>query len=86
MQDIAISYYYLQSNPEYATLKDAYQAGYESLRPWPVTTPDPIPTLIAWRELDLLNFLLSSDNPEMREILPKYLDRADGRLRKFLEI
>ncbi|GAB4578041.1 MAG: phosphotransferase [Anaerolineales bacterium] len=85
VQDIAITYYYLQSHPEYAVLKEAYQAGYESIRPWPVTSPDHIPTLIAWRELDLLNFLLSSDNPEMQTALPKFLERAEGRLKKFLE-
>ncbi|NUM44149.1 MAG: phosphotransferase [Anaerolineales bacterium] len=85
VQDIAITYYYVQSHPEYLALKDAYQAGYESLRPWPVTSPDPIPTLIAWRELDLLNYLLFSDNPENQEYFPKFLERAERRLRKYLE-
>lgn len=85
VQDIAITFYYIQSRPDTAAFKDAYQAGYESLRSWSVTSPDQIPTLLAWRELDLLNFLLSSDNPEMLEALPKFLERAEGRLQKYLE-
>ncbi len=84
VQDIAITFYYLQSHPEYPALRDAYQTGYESLRPWPVTSPDHIPTLIAWRELDLLNYLLFSDNPENQEYLPKFIERAERRLRKYL--
>ncbi|MCB9135788.1 MAG: phosphotransferase [Anaerolineales bacterium] len=85
VQDIAITYYYIQARPEYVALKEAFQAGYESLRPWPEVSPKTIPTLMAWRELDLLNFLINSDNPENQDFLPKFLERAEGRLRKFLE-
>lgn len=86
VQDIAISYYYFQNHPDFSAFREAHQAGYESLRPWPVTSPDQIPTLMAWRELDLLNFLLNSDNPENQDFLPKFLERAEARLRRFLEI
>lgn len=84
VQDVAITFYYIQTHPEYEALKAGFRAGYEALRAWPVESDEQLAGLLAWRGLDLLNFLLSSDNPENQEYLPKFLERAEGRLRKYL--
>ena len=83
VQDIAITYYYIQAHPDYVALKDAYRTGYETLRPWPVADEAQLATLIAWRELDLLNFGLYTDNPQLQTRLPAFIERAEGRLHQF---
>jgi len=85
VQDIGITFYYIQNHPEYPALREAFQRGYESRLAWPEEAPGQIETLIAWRELQLLNFLLGSDNPMFEKMLPDFVARAEGRLRRFLD-
>jgi len=40
--------------------------------------------LLIWRGLDLLNFVLYTDNPGVQEGLPTFVERTEGRARKFL--
>jgi Ser/Thr protein kinase RdoA (MazF antagonist) len=85
VQDIGISFYYIQGHPEFAALRAAYREGYESRRPWPETTAGQIEAIIAGRELLLCQFLFYSDNPEYREAVPGFIARAEARLQTFNE-
>ncbi|HLF89122.1 MAG TPA: phosphotransferase [Anaerolineales bacterium] len=85
-QDIAITFYYIQAHPEYETLKAAFQTGYEALRPWPVESQEQLAGLLAWRGLDLLNFVLYTDNPGIRRGLPAFVERMEARVKNYLQV
>ena len=84
VQDVAITFYYIQMHPEYEALKAAFQAGYEVLRPWPVESQEQLAGLLAWRGLDLLNFVLYTDNPNIQQGLPSFIERTEERVRRYL--
>jgi len=84
VQDIAVTFHYLQDREDGPALRDAYRAGYETLLPWPARDPDPIPALVAGRGLMLINHILGARKPDERALLPGFLDRMDRRLRRFL--
>jgi len=86
VQDVAITFYYIQTHPEYEVLKAAFRAGYETLRPWPVESDEQLAGLLAWRGLDLLNFVIHTDNPEIRLGLPTFVERMEARARKYLAL
>jgi Ser/Thr protein kinase RdoA (MazF antagonist) len=84
VQDVAITFYYVQTHPEFAALRSAFQVGYENLRPWPVESEAQFETLLVWRALDLLNFVIYTDNPDIQQELPGFMERTEGRVRRFL--
>ncbi|HUF37371.1 MAG TPA: phosphotransferase [Anaerolineales bacterium] len=85
VQDIGITFYYMQGHPEYEALRSAYRDGYENRRPWPETGERQIETIIAGRELLLFQFLFFSDNPRYRDAVPRYIARAEARSRGYLD-
>ena len=85
VQDIGITFYYLLGHPEVKALRAAYRDGYTARRPWPETHPGQIEAIIAGRGLLLCQFLFHSDNPEYQGALPGFLDRAEERLRGYMD-
>lgn len=85
VQDIAITFYYIQMHPDYEALKAAFRVGYEALRPWPVESGEQLTGLLIWRGLDLLNFVFHTDNPEIRQGLPTFVERMEGRVKNYLK-
>lgn len=85
VQDVGITFYYIQDHPEFDALFAAYRRGYEAHRPWPETRPGQISGMLAARELLLAQFLFTSDNPRYRGVLPQFLARTEKRLRTYLE-
>jgi len=67
-------------------LKAAFQTGYEALRPWPVESQEQLAGLLAWRGLDLLNFVLYADNPGIRRGLPAFVERMEARVKNYLQV
>ena len=86
VQDIGIAFYYFQGYPQYETLCQAFKRGYKSLRSWPETEPGQIETVIAARELVLVNFLVQTENRGFGKMLPGFVARAENRLRTFLDL
>jgi Ser/Thr protein kinase RdoA (MazF antagonist) len=85
VQDVAVSLYYLQHLEESSVLRAAYRRGYTRHREWPERTDGEIDTLVAGRGVDLVNFILQDPNPDYQKIVPQYVERAERRLRAFLE-
>jgi len=83
VQDVAITFYYVQTHPEFEALKAAFQIGYEALRPWPVESQEQLVGLLIWRGLDLLNFVFHTDNPDIRQRLPNFVEGMETRLQKY---
>ena len=84
VQDVATTLYHLATEDEYPAYRAAYQRGYTSVSPWNFDDAD-LETLMAGRALLLLNDVLLSANPDMREIAPSFLERVHGRLERFLK-
>ena len=84
VQDVGITFYYVQGHPQFHELRAAYRRGYESVRPWPETAAGQVDGMIAARELLLSQFLFEGANPAYRAMLPKFLERAEVRLRDYL--
>ncbi len=84
VQDIAITFYYWQDDPQFGELREAFRRGYTSHSDWPEQVPGQIDTFIAGRGLDLANFVLRDPNPEWRLAAPTFLARVENRLRTFL--
>ena len=59
VHDIAISFGYRRDDPEYPAWIRAYQEGYESISPWPVTSDELIPALMVARRLMFTNYVLT---------------------------
>ena len=81
LQDIAITFYYLQGREDYQELCQAFRDGYETQREWPEKYPGQLDILIAGRGLDLLNYVLGDKDPEWREQAPAFIHRNEVRLR-----
>jgi Ser/Thr protein kinase RdoA (MazF antagonist) len=85
VQDIAISFYYLQDLENYSALKDALQAGYTRHSPWPERVPGEIDSFIAARALDLANFVLNEYNPAWEIDTAEFMERTEKGLIKLME-
>lgn len=84
-QDIAVTLYYFQHLDDCAALRAAFRLGYTRLREWPERTEGEIDTFTAGRGVDLVNLILQGHNPDYQKIVPQYVERAERRLRAFLE-
>ncbi len=87
LQDIAVTFYYLfveddEEGYDYATDTEAFKRGYESVTEWPVPDQDTLNTFIIRRALDLCNFVVGSEDPEMKEFAPKMVERTVTRIEK----
>lgn len=75
--DIAITLYYGQERADYKDLSGAYEAGYRSVRPWPVQSARQLKLLTAARAAMLLNhaLLTVADKRDVTErLLPLILE------------
>lgn len=84
VHDIAISLYYLQYAPNFPTNRAAFLEGYQQVRPLPDF--EPLETLIAARELAVMNYLLQSSNPQLQQATPFMLQHATRRLQAWLGV
>jgi Ser/Thr protein kinase RdoA (MazF antagonist) len=73
-QDLGTSLYYVSRRPDYAAVRDAVRAGYESVAPWPEGTPGEIDALRFARALDLLN-VIAADRSDRVVDWPDFLGR-----------
>lgn len=85
VQDLGIALFHLQGLPNAAKLRAAFLDGYGSLRPSPATHAGQLDTFVAARQLDVINFTLQSSNPVDGARLDGMIERAEARLRAWLE-
>ena len=57
VQDVAITLSYLRERPDYAALRDSFEAGYRDVARWPETYPGELDCFIAARQLMFVNFV-----------------------------
>ena len=81
IQDLATAIYYLDTEEQEVALKQ----GYASVRSLPDFTDYQMKALLLQRRIHLLNYLYETDNPEHRELLPKYQTETIRRIETFLE-
>lgn len=86
VQDIAITLYYLLDQANYDELRQAFQAGYTQVCPWPESYPGEIEAFIAGRGLDLVNFILNDPNPNWKPQAAKFIERVEKRLSYLLPL
>ena len=84
VQDIGISFCYLQYRPDYRPLWEEFLAGYTELRTSPEEYEGQLWALAIGRHLEVLNFVLMSDNPQMQALAPHLLGMVEHRLREWL--
>jgi Ser/Thr protein kinase RdoA (MazF antagonist) len=84
VQDIATTFFYFQEHDQREELISDYKRGYTSINDWPESYPGEIENYIAGRSIMLANYLLNSNIPEDRAMVPEYLSRVEGRLTAFL--
>lgn len=83
VQDIAITLSYGRTLEGYRELRDAFERGYTSLRPWPVKSEAQFEALIAARSVMFVNYVAHIDYDEDKE---KYIKNRCQELEQFLEI
>jgi len=82
IQDLAVATYYRRPQHDHV---DALFEGYVSVRPLPEYTSEDFETLVAHRNLLLLNDLLVTTNAEHRAIIPNFIRNTVVKLRNFLD-
>ncbi|MEZ4523558.1 MAG: phosphotransferase [Thermomicrobiales bacterium] len=85
VQDIAVTLYYAARNDDFAELREAFRAGYETITPWPEMYPGQTDLLMVHRALDLFNFVLGSTLREDRELLDEFVENIQGHHREVFE-
>lgn len=80
VQDLATAIYYLDTEEQEVALK----RGYEAIRPLPPFTDRQMKALLLQRRIHLLNYIYETQNPEHRELLPKYQAETMRRIEAFL--
>ncbi len=79
VQDVAITLFYERNRPEYADLRAAFETGYRSIAPWPVTYDGELEHFMAARTISFVNYVANLlDDPS------DYYDIAFPRLEGFL--
>jgi Ser/Thr protein kinase RdoA (MazF antagonist) len=80
IQDIAITFYYQRSRPDYPKLVSAFRRGYTSQRPWPVRSEADLYLLMAARNANFINYVAEID-PKAENFLAGMFTR----LKEFLK-
>lgn len=79
VQDVAVTLFYERDRPEYPDLRAAFEEGYRSIAPWPVTYDGELEHFMAARTIMFVNYVFNIlDDPG------DYLDIALPRLARFL--
>ena len=76
IQEVVFALVALEHFDEAPTYRDAFRAGYESVRPWPQSDPETIAALGAARHLNVLNFGLSIRKPGLETFVTRHADRV----------
>jgi Ser/Thr protein kinase RdoA (MazF antagonist) len=84
-QDLAVTLYYFQHLEDGPALRAAFRRGYTRLLQWPERYQGEIDTYLVGRGVDLVNFILQDANPDYRDRVPHFVERAEGRLRAWLD-
>jgi len=77
--DVAITLYYGRERPDYGALSAAYEAGYRSVRQWPVSDSRQMDLLVAARAAMLLNYGIETETDQRsvaNRLLPLILAAA----------
>ena len=78
IQDLAVALYYLDTQEQ----RDALLDGYRRVTELPDYSADELRALLLQRRIFLLNYLLETENPDHRAMVPKYLDETLNRVAK----
>ena len=70
--DVAITLYYGRERTDHEVLSKAYEAGYRSVRDWPVSNSHQMDLLVAARAAMLLNHALKTE-PDKRSVTDRLL-------------
>jgi len=81
VQDVAITLFYERNRPEYANLRAAFEDGYRSVAPWPVTYDGELERFMAARTISFINYVAN-----LRDDPSAYYDVAFPRLEHFLDM
>src|SRR5579884_4358143 len=73
VQDIGISFYYLQFRPNSAELMEAFRRGYTEVRPWPEEREGQVWDFVRARALDLIDVYFQLDEPGIQSALPRLI-------------
>ncbi|MFZ4720286.1 MAG: phosphotransferase enzyme family protein [Ilumatobacteraceae bacterium] len=79
--DLAITTYYIQPR---RSLVDALFEGYADVRPLPDLPDEHLQTLLAARNLLLIDEMLTNENAELAAIMPRFMTNSEIRHRHFL--
>jgi Ser/Thr protein kinase RdoA (MazF antagonist) len=79
-QDIAVTLYYNDTEEQDA----AFLAGYQQVSPLPDYTEDELRILRLQRRINLLSYILETENPEHRAMVPEYLAKTLQRIESVL--
>lgn len=79
-QDIAVTLYYNDTAEQDA----AFLAGYQEVAALPDYSDDEMKILRLQRRILLLSYILESENPEHRAVVPKYLEKTLQRIEEVL--
>ncbi len=79
-QDIAVTLYYNDTAEQDA----AFLAGYQEIAPLPDYSDDEMKVLRLQRRIFLLSYILETENPEHRAMVPKYLAETLRRIKEQL--
>lgn len=86
IQDIGISLYYLEREPNAPQVRAAFKQGYTAHRAWPEKFAGEIDIIIAQRTIDLLSLIvLEEKNPEFAGYLDNYLQTRIPQLKGFVQ-
>jgi hypothetical protein len=72
MQDLSIAILALEWHADTGAWSEAFRAGYESVRRWPDAPPETWAALGAARHLNVLNFGLSGDRPDLDAFVTRH--------------
>ena len=84
VQDIGVTFWNLQEEPNYEALRHALRRGYERHASWPEHTPGDIDTFVADRALMLIDYALQSTTAEEAADTRMFIRREVRHLRRWL--
>ena len=79
VQDIATTLYY-HLDDSFGVMREAFQAGYTRISPWPERYPGEVSAFLAAQAMMLANFILNDPNPKWRVQAPEFIARIERRL------
>ncbi len=80
VQDVAITLFYQRTHAGYTDLRAAYEEGYRTVAPWPVTYAGELEHFMAARSLSFVNYVAN-----LRDDPSDYYDVVFPRLQRFLD-